>query len=91
MLMHREDIKAEIRKKYGSLAMFERVCGLPRRSVEDVLRGRSVHRTATAIAAELGLAMQSLFSSRYEGKSSSSNADNIAAKAMPHSLNSKAA
>ena len=41
---HREDIKASLRKKFGSLTAFERVHGLPDRSVSDVLRGKPSKR-----------------------------------------------
>lgn len=46
---HPEDIKAAIRKRYGSLAAFERTHGLARQSVTEVLRGRPSARTQTAI------------------------------------------
>ncbi|RIA44084.1 winged helix-turn-helix DNA-binding protein [Hephaestia caeni] len=46
---HPEDIKAVIRKRYRSLAAFERAEGLARESVSEVLRGRPSARTAAAI------------------------------------------
>lgn len=52
---HREDIKAAIRKRYGSTAAFEAARGLPSRSVTDVLRGKPSERTTIAIAEELGM------------------------------------
>lgn len=54
---HHEDIKAAIRKRYGSLAAFEVAKGLPNQSVRDVLRGRASERIAIVIAAELGLGL----------------------------------
>lgn len=51
---HREDIKAELRKRYGSTLAFEQARNLPRRSVKDVLYGRKNARTLGAIAEELG-------------------------------------
>ena len=50
---HRDDVKALLRRRYGSVAAFEQRCGLPRNSVSDVLRGRTVGRTAVAIVEEL--------------------------------------
>jgi len=54
---HHEDIKAAIRKRYGSLAAFEVAKGLPKESVRDVLRGRASERIAIVIADELGLGL----------------------------------
>ena len=51
--MHREDVKAALRKSYGSIFAFERACDLPRKSVSDVLRGRPNQRVATAIETAL--------------------------------------
>lgn len=53
--LHPENIKAELRKKFGTLRAFERAKGLPTASTVDVLRGRAVTRTAKAIAVELGV------------------------------------
>ncbi|MET0269665.1 MAG: helix-turn-helix domain-containing protein [Sphingomonas sp.] len=47
--MHREDVKAVLRKSYGSIFAFERLHDLPRKSVSDVLRGRPNSRVANAI------------------------------------------
>lgn len=51
--MHPEDVKAGIRKRYGSVAEFERKKGLPPKSVTDVLRGRAWRLVSEAIAAAL--------------------------------------
>ncbi|KAK0332670.1 hypothetical protein LTR94_023950 [Friedmanniomyces endolithicus] len=59
--VHKEDIKAEIRKRHGSLAAFEAARGLPRQSTRDVLRGRAVAQTAHAIAVELNTTVERLF------------------------------
>lgn len=48
--LHPEDVKAEIRKRYGSLAEFERRNGFPPLSARDVLRGKSRSKIAKAIA-----------------------------------------
>jgi lambda repressor-like predicted transcriptional regulator len=47
--MHPEDIKAAIRKRFGSLKAFEELEGLPRKAVTDILRGRSNRRVTDAI------------------------------------------
>lgn len=47
--MHREDVKAGIRKRFGSVAAFERTEGLPTKSVNEVLRGRANARVSRAI------------------------------------------
>ena len=52
--MHREDVKAALRKGFGSIFAFERAHALPRKSVSDVLRGRPNQRVATAIERALG-------------------------------------
>ena len=70
--IHREHIKAAIRVKYGSLEAFERLRKLPRHSVNDVLRGRSVRRTADAIADELGKRASEIWPGRYREPDDSS-------------------
>ena len=47
--MHPEDIKAAIRKRFGSVFAFEDAHDLPRKSVSDFLRGRSNQRVSAAI------------------------------------------
>lgn len=47
--IHPEDIKAAIRKRFGSLKAFEESEGLPRKAVTDILRGRSNRRVSDAI------------------------------------------
>lgn len=47
--LHREDVKAAIRKRYRSLGAFERAEKLGKNSVADVLRGRVTKRTEDAI------------------------------------------
>jgi hypothetical protein len=53
--MHPEDIKAGLRKKFGSLFAFEDALELPRKSVSDFLRGRPNQRVASAISAALNI------------------------------------
>lgn len=47
--MHPEDVKASIRKRFGTVAAFERENGLPEKSVSDVLRGRLSARVIHAL------------------------------------------
>lgn len=47
--MHREDIKAAIRKEYGSVTAFEMAFDLPSKSVCDFLRGRKSKRVFDAV------------------------------------------
>jgi len=47
--LHKEDIKAAIRKRYGSLAAFERAHKLGKSSVSEILRGSTNQRTAKAV------------------------------------------
>lgn len=51
--MHPEDVKAGIRKRFGSVAEFERQRNLPPKSVTEVLRGRAWKRVSDAIEAVL--------------------------------------
>lgn len=53
--LHREEIKAQIRMRYGSLAKFEKAKKLAKNSVSFVLQGRSILPTAEAIADELDI------------------------------------
>lgn len=53
--MHPEEIKAQIRMRYGSLAKFEKAKGLAKHSVSFVLFGRAIMPTAEAIANELDI------------------------------------
>ena len=52
-LMHPEDVKAALRKKYGSVSNFVRLKGLPRTSVSDIFRGRTSKRVRDAIESAL--------------------------------------
>lgn len=47
--MHPEDTKAELRKRYGTVAAFERAHELPQKSVSDLLRGRKSERVKSAV------------------------------------------
>lgn len=50
---HPEDVKAAIRKRFGSLTKFEERHRLPRQSVADLLRGRTSARVAAVVNAVL--------------------------------------
>lgn len=52
---HSEDIKAAIRKRFGSLTKFEREHGFPPKSVSAVLRGATSARIAAALDAVMVL------------------------------------
>ena len=66
--LHREDIKAELRKRFGSVAAFERSHDLPEKSVTDLLRGYKSARVQEAVVA----AINSPLNSNSEGSGNSS-------------------
>lgn len=88
--MHREDIKAELRKRYGSLAAFSERVELPRGLVSDALRGRRSSRAEAAIAAALNMPIHELFPQHYGFNDSSLRADNNPLQRRPHRLNAEA-
>ena len=47
--MHNEDVKAALRKRFGSVAAFERTRELPEKSVTDLLRGYTSARVRKAV------------------------------------------
>jgi lambda repressor-like predicted transcriptional regulator len=51
--MHPEDVKAALRKRFRSVAAFERAQGLPAKSVSEIFRGRKSARVSGAIEAAL--------------------------------------
>ncbi|HEY2179656.1 MAG TPA: helix-turn-helix domain-containing protein [Caulobacteraceae bacterium] len=63
--MHPEDIKAEIRKRFGTVKAFEAAKGLGADSVRDVLRGRAARRAAEAISEVVGTPLTTLFPGRF--------------------------
>lgn len=73
--MHREDIKAALRKRHGTVRAFELARKLPDRSVRDVLRGRAVAQTEQALSTELGKPLHVLFPLRYEAPDASQGDD----------------
>lgn len=59
--LHPEDIKAAIRKRYGSVKAFQKSKGLPPTSVSDLFRGRPSRRVSEAVeeAVQESIAMES--------------------------------
>lgn len=53
--MHREDIKAELRKRYGTIRQFEIDHDLSRGAVHEVLRNRRWAKVERAIEQALGV------------------------------------
>jgi lambda repressor-like predicted transcriptional regulator len=51
--LHPEDIKASIRKKFGTVRDFERANNLPINGVADILRGRTSERVSKAVESVL--------------------------------------
>ena len=83
--IHREDIKAAIRKQFGSLLAFERIKQLGNRSTTDALMGRRRPSTAKAIADVVGHNVSDLFPGVYE----SAIADDRPAKKNAHRKNAE--
>lgn len=80
--MHKEDVKAAIRKRYRTIGAFERAENLTKNSVVEVLRGRASRRTELAIERVLREQVK---------KSESINPADIAESPTSHRLNSQAA
>jgi lambda repressor-like predicted transcriptional regulator len=62
--MHKEEIKAQLRMRHGSLEAFERARGLSHKGVANLLQGRGSRPVAAAIAAELNLPISVVFPNR---------------------------
>jgi lambda repressor-like predicted transcriptional regulator len=88
--VHKEQIKGEIRMRYGTLAAFEAAKKLPAGSVKDVLRGRSNARVENAIATFVKAPVQKLFPRRYLRDDSSTKVDNSRPKRPAHRLTAEA-
>lgn len=61
---HKEQIKADLRIKFGTLRAFEEINGLQPDSTRDVLRGRKSRRVENAVARALGKPADKLFPHR---------------------------
>lgn len=53
--LHPEELKAQLRMRFGTLVKFEQAKGLAKNSVSFVLQGRAILPTAEAIADELDI------------------------------------
>ena len=51
--LHREDVKALLRKRHGTVAAFEARRSLAKDAVSDLLRGRTSAKTAKALQDEI--------------------------------------
>lgn len=83
-VIHREDVKAELRKRHGTVGAFARARGLKPQAVADWLRGRTSAPVAVAIAAELRL------SGNHGEVGPSIKLDDSAAGRVSHRLNAEA-
>lgn len=82
---HPEDVKAAIRKRFKSLAKFEREHGLPEESVTNLLRGLKSKRVAAVVDAVIAMEASSV------APSLSGIPSNTPKKRASHRLNAKAA
>jgi hypothetical protein len=51
--LHPEDVRAEIRKRFGTITEFEKQYALPAGGVRDILRGRTSARVVEAVESVL--------------------------------------
>lgn len=65
--MHLEDIKAAIRKRFGTVQAFEKHASLARGAVANALRQPN-RKAEIAIAQALGIRPQALWPERYDSK-----------------------
>jgi lambda repressor-like predicted transcriptional regulator len=80
--LHPEDVKAALKKRFRSVAAFERSQGLPEKSVNDVLRGRASARVAAAIESALNKPMTPNAESEFsDGSNEPSGAHRLNAEA----------
>lgn len=84
--LHPEDVKAAIRKRFGSLNKFEEQQGLAKQAVTDLLRGKTSARTAAAVNSVLNATPASTLPHGKSGKP-----DNTQPSGITHRLNAKAA
>lgn len=82
-VIHREDVKAELRKRHGTVGAFARARGLKPQAVADWLRGRTSAPVAVAVAAELGV------SGNHDEIGQSIKLDDSPAKQASHRLNAE--
>jgi len=89
--LHREDVKAALRKRHGSVRAFEMKRGLPLDSVSDVLRGRTVAQTIKAVAEDLKIDPSAIRNIGKNGAPQSDESDNSAEQRGRHRLNARQA
>jgi lambda repressor-like predicted transcriptional regulator len=58
--MHPEDIKAAIRKRFGTVGQFVEQKGLPKTGVSDLFRGRTSKRVREAVEAVIAAQEKSI-------------------------------
>jgi lambda repressor-like predicted transcriptional regulator len=80
--LHPEDVKAALRKQFGSVRAFEIDSALPEKSVTDLLRGRTSQRVSDAVERALGIVSIS---------EHSDSSDNSTSKSAVHRKIGKAA
>jgi len=84
--MHLEDIKAGLRKRFGTVQAFEKHAGLVRGAVANALRQPN-RKAETAIAQALGVSPAALWPERYDSKTGKRHHPqprlNYAARFMP--------
>lgn len=83
--MHPEDLKAALRKQFGTMTAFERAHNLPHESVSDFLRRKRSRRVEAAIEKVL------MSNARSKVGAKSGEPDNNPVRPVSHSLNAKAA
>ena len=83
-LVHPEDIRAELRKRHGTVNAFALARGVKPQAIADFLRGRTSKPVARIIADELGL------DEVHVGVPQSMNMDDSADVAGAHRLNAEA-
>ncbi len=83
LAMHKEDVKAAIRKRFRSVRAFEAAHGLPDRSVSDLLRGRRSRRVEEAVL--------TLLATSDDPSRQSEVSDHSAERARAHPMNRSAA
>jgi lambda repressor-like predicted transcriptional regulator len=84
---HHEDVKAAIRKRWGSMRAFEKAIGIPDLSARDILRGKSRYWIQIKMADALGIHPSELEVFRNQ----SHNQDSSKPRRPRHHLNRKAA
>lgn len=88
--LHPEEIKAQLRMRYGTLQEFEKVKGLAHRSVSLLLAGKAIMPTAEAIADELDIPVHRVTSHYHQQYYNLSTTPHRREKAPRHRLSAGA-